>query len=538
MAIKIRSTTDIIKNIQTDIRTDSGEGIATYENSSAYDIFIKPSAELVADTDIVADFISRSRSLNELERVIRDASYQDRLRYALNYTFQGVREFISSTLDNLVSNWNESRRTAQKSKGYLRLYFKTNSNVTIPVGLLFETENGISFQNTNSFNSFTPFYDSIEGLYYIDTAIESVLTGQSGNVEAGSIIKIVSSVSDLQKIVNLERTKFGKERETDLQLINRVRESWKSRNTTVLSGFVRKLYNYPGIVDLSVVMAGDEEQVRNEKNAVDIYILSESKSQLKEDIFNSVSSRYAWERIDDEINYEIYPTSYDGTSTTSFKLLSQPIISIIDVSYSNAPDGVYTLISNSSYELFNDTSSVYSQSVRGHDYIKIQNSELPNNTWVKINYTYDRLFKDLQSLFLSYNNAIIGADLLFKRAKEISVDISVGFKLFSGYSENDVQTKVSSDLNIFFIGGIDSNGIERLPFKLGQKVDKSDILNVIIDVEGIDSVDIETYTITINGTEVLQSYTPKLNEYLGLGDIVYTQNLGGKVTPIRTLPLR
>ncbi len=206
MAIRLRSSQDIIKNIQTNIRTDSGEGIATYENSSAYDIFIKPSAELVADTDVVADFISRSRSLNELERVIRDASYQDRLRYALNYTFQEVQQFISTTLDNLVSNWNELRKTAQKSKGYLRLYFNDSSDVTLPVGLLFETSKGISFQNTNSFTSFTPFYDSIEGLYYIDTAIQSSLTGQSNNVEAGSINKIVSSTSGLVKIINLERT--------------------------------------------------------------------------------------------------------------------------------------------------------------------------------------------------------------------------------------------------------------------------------------------------------------------------------------------
>lgn len=538
MAIRLRSSQDIIKNIQTNIRTDSGEGIATYENSSAYDIFIKPSAELVVDTDVVADFISRSRSLNELERVIRDASYQDRLRYALNYTFQEVQQFISTTLDNLVSNWNELRKTAQKSKGYLRLYFNDSSDVTLPVGLLFETSKGISFQNTNSFTSFTPFYDSIEGLYYIDTAIQSSLTGQSNNVEAGSINKIVSSTSGLVKIINLERTKFGKEIETDLQLIDRVRTSWQSRNTTVLSGFVRKLYNYPGIVDLSVVMAGDEEQVRNEKNAVDIYILSETKSQLKQDIFNTLSARYSWERIDDEINYETYPTLYDSTGTSSFKLLSQPVTSIIDVSYSNAPNGTYTPITSSSYEIFNDTESSFGQSIRGHDYIKVQNNALPDNQWLKVNYNYDRLFKDLQSLFLSYDNAIIGADLLFKRANELEVDISMSVKLFSGYVDSEVQDIIESDLSILFLGGIDSNGIERLPYKLGQKIDKSDILNVILDVEGVDSVDIETYTTKINSIEFLQSYTPKLNEYLGLGEIEFTQNQGAKVTPIRTYQKR
>jgi len=534
MAIKLRSKKEIIENIQTSIRTDSGDGIATYENSSAYDIFINPSAELVIDSDVVADFISRSRSLNELERVIRDAQYQDRLRYALNYTFQEVQQYISSTLDNLVSNWNEERRTAQKAKGFIKLYFRTNSPVTLSSGLIFKTDNNVSFQTTNSFTAFTPFYDSIEGLYYVECSIEAVLSGQSGNVEAGSIINIVSSTSNLQKVVNLERTKFGKEIETDLQLIDRVRNSWKSRNTTVLSGFVRKLFNYPGVIDLSIVMAGDSEQKRNEKNAVDIYIISEENPQLKEDTFNSVSARYAWERIDDEINYEIYPTNYDSTSTSSFKLLSQPVMSISEVSYSTSPSGSYSIITSPNYEYVADTTSGFAQSVKGHDYIRINNSALPNNTWVKVSYSYDRLFKDLQSLFLSYNNAIIGADLLFKKATSIDVNISAVVKLFSGFNTGDVQSVISSDLNIFFSGGIDSNGIERLPFKLGQKVDKSDILNVIIDVEGVDSVDIDSFTITINDEEVLQTYTPKINEYLSFGTITFLSLSGGSVTPIKS----
>jgi hypothetical protein len=134
--------------------------------------------------------------------------------------------------------------------------------------------------------------------------------------------------------------------------------------------------------------------------------------------------------------------------------------------------------------------------------------------------------------------AIIGADLLFKRANELEVDISMSVKLFSGYVDSEVQDIIESDLSILFLGGIDSNGIERLPYKLGQKIDKSDILNVILDVEGVDSVDIETYTTKINSIEFLQSYTPKLNEYLGLGEIEFTQNQGAKVTPIRTYQKR
>lgn len=532
MSIKIKDKKDIISEIQRDIVTDYGTGIATYENSPAYDIFITPLSEIVSDTNIVSDFISRSRSLNELERVIRDANYQDKLRFALNYTFAEVQTFISITLDNLVSNWNEVRKVAQKSKGLIRLYFLNNTDVTIPSDLIFENKDGIQFRTTNSFTSFSLAYDDIEGLYYLESAIEATIAGQSGNVEAGSIIKIISGSSGLQKVNNLERTKFGTELETDLQLIDRVRTSWKSRNTTVLSGFIRKLFSYPGVIDVAVVMYGNDLLLRNEKNAVDVYILAEERIQYKEDIFNTVSARYAWERLDDELDYELYPTNYDANDDSYFKLLSQPVIDISSLAYALSPSGSYTNINSSDYEFVEDVSSVFSKSVRGHDYIKVSNSVLPDSSWLKVSYSYDRLYKDIQELFSTYSTAIIGADLLFKKASNIEVNINVIPKIFSGYNVQDVQDKIVSDLLIFFSGGIDSNGIERLQFKLGQKIDLSDIADVIIDVSEVDSIDLDSLLVTVDGVTVTQSYIPKLNQYLTLGDVVFSVRQNGNITPI------
>lgn len=530
--IKIKTKEEIVEKIRTDIRTDYGDGIATYENSSAYDIFINPSAELTADTDIKADFISRSRSLDELERVVRDARYQNRLAFALDYTFEQVQQYVSVTIDNLVSNWNEVRKPAQRSRGIIRIYFTNADPVTLASNLIFETRQGIQFRTTNSFNSFTPAYDSIEGLYFVESSIEAVIAGQAANVEAGTIIIMSSNISGVQKIVNRERTQFGQERETDLQLIDRVRQSWKSRNTSVIGGFIRKIINYPGVIDLSVVLPSDSDQVRNEKNAVDVYILAQSRPQIKEDIFNSVSAKYAWERLDDELNFEIYPVPFNTDDSTSFKFLSQPILNVTSISYSNLPDGSYIQLNSSEYEVVKDVTSTFAQSIRGHDRVEVQNTAFDEGSWIKIIYMYDILFRDLQALFLNYNTSVIGANILFKRAVEKNIDIEIILKLFVGYNQTAVQDKIISDLNIFFAGGIDSNGIERIGYKLGQKIDKSDVLAIILAVEGVDFVDLDTYKLRIDGEEFGQTTTPKLNEYFRLGNVTFSVKQSGTVTPI------
>ena len=76
-------------------------------------------------------------------------------------------------------------------------------------------------------------------MYYIDSAIQSVNTGSINNVEVGAINII--SYNGIQSAVNLERTKFGTDQETDLELIDRARTAWKSREISVFSGIFTKV---------------------------------------------------------------------------------------------------------------------------------------------------------------------------------------------------------------------------------------------------------------------------------------------------------
>lgn len=521
MSIPVKSTVDILTNLIADFQQDSKTGIATYKHSVWWDIFFQPLADQISDMEIIVDFVSRSRSLDELELVVRDASYQDRLRFALNLSFPDVQTLISNTIDNLISNWNEVRRPAVQARGYIRLYFNSSNPVTLSSGIHVQTLDGIQFLTTNSFTSFVPLYDSNEGLYYIDSAIKAVNAGQTGNVEIGSIKQLSGGVPDLVKIINLFRTKFGKDRESDLEVINRNRSAWSARRNSVLKGFIDRVGAYEGVLDVTVILNGNELMTRKDKNAVDVYLLAEEKVQSKEDIFNSVDARYAWERINDELNFEIYPTAYSASDEYAFKLLSQPAINISAVSYSSTPSGSFTDI-GSAYAFNQDTTGVFAYSVKGHDHVVLNAGAVPDNSWVKIEYTYDRLYKDLQTLFDNYENKIIGADLLFKKGIELPVDITIyDMKVITGYVEADVKDVVENDLRLFFEGGTDSNSVIRLFSGLGASLDTSDLLQVALNVQGVDRMNTDLFTATVNGVDIGQTTTVPLNSYMRLNSVTF-----------------
>jgi hypothetical protein len=524
MAIPVKSKAEVLLSLIKSFNQDSRTGIATHEHSVWYDNFFNPLADQTADLHIIMDFVNKSSSLDELELIVRDPAYQDRLRFALDISFSDVQTLISNTIDYKISNFNEVRKSAIASRGYVRLYFSSGSNVTLGAGIEVQTLSGIKFTTTNSFSNFTPSFDSTESLYYVDSAIQCTEAGQIGNVDTGSIKKLSFGAPNLVKVLNLQRTKFGRDRESDLEVIDRTRASLLSKRTSLLKGFVDTVSGYDGVQDVSVILQGNDLMKRREKNAVDVYLIAEEKIQTKEDKFNSVSARYAWERMDNELSFDTYPTAYSGADKYAYKLLSQPVINISGISYSTSPSGSYSSI-GSSYSFVPDTTGVWASSVRGHDHVVLDAGAIPNNVWVKINYTYDRLYKDLHTLFQNYENYLVGADILIKKGKEIPVDVTIhDAKIFSGYIESEVKDVIESDLRIFFTGGTDSNSVVRLMSKLGASLDKSDLLEVILSVAGIDRMDTDLFDVKINGVSMGATTSVPLDSYMRLNSVAFINN--------------
>lgn len=522
MSIPIKSPQDYYNSIINSISVNADNGIATYPHSSAYDIFVKPLGDALYDTNILMHFIYASRSLEELQKIVLDTNYRIKLQFALNITKTNTDLLISGAIDNLASNWNEYRKQPAKSRGFVRMYF--NSSTIPAIGqFTVKTDSDLVYITTTTFTSATvPTYDAVRNSYFIDASIEAVETGSQYNVEAGTINISDTNIANLISISNTNRTYYGRELETDLEFIDRIKNSWRSRRQSTLGGLIDAVIIYPNVEDVAVVMPKTDLSVRPEKNAVDIYIRNSPVNVQVSTIYNINSSVYAYEMTNDELSYEMYPIPY-YYDELRFKLLSCPLDSIVKVEAGTDGEVFGSLISPDDYSLVIDTTSSYAYSVKAHDCVVVQRDALTNFNYIKVTYNYDKQFYNMQNLNNKLNYAIIGADILYKKALPITVNMDVSVLQLYGYNLDDLKAVISSDVNIFFSGGTDSNGVQRLGQKLGSYIDPSDILDVILSVEGVDRVDLSTFEITIDGEVVDTRYTAPFNKYLIFGNITWIE---------------
>lgn len=518
MSIPIKSRDSIESQLLQDIVLTQPKGASFEKGSAAYDIFIRPLSGQLTDLNIIIDYVSRQRSLDELEKVVKDANYQQRLREALNYTLTELKAQIKRDINNLVGNWNIIRTPAKASRGYIRLYSESPSALTFNAGQQVGTiDDSATFVTLNGFSNVVPNYSAEVGLYYVDCPIECTLVGSAGNQTVGRIRRLKSSISGITSCNNLEKTLFGSDEESDIALISRARTSWRSRNNNVLGGLLDTVNNYPGVIDTSVIFYGNELMKRNARGAVDVYLIAENKIQTAEVVANSVSARYVYEVLNDETTFEVYPPPFSSDNLLRFKLPSQPVLEISNVAYKTTVGGSYTNINNANYQLIKDSTGVFAYSVQGNDTLEIVGNIIPDNSFVKITYTYNRLLRDLQALVDVNLSRIPGADILFKLGTELAVEVIATPYVFANYVPAEVYQVMSSDLNIFFEGGTDSNGIERPGFKLGETLDKSDLLGVLLDVEGVDRISLDNFIVRVNQQTISDQYVPLISEYLRLG---------------------
>jgi len=119
-------------------------------------------------------------------------------------------------LDRIIALRGESRYPAKKS--IVTLTFTGTVGVTLPSSVICETESGEKFITTES----KVFVTST-----VDVIARAIKTGVNGNVPAGSITKIVTTVSGVDSVTNAIAALGGRAIETDAEVRARMKLPFK-----------------------------------------------------------------------------------------------------------------------------------------------------------------------------------------------------------------------------------------------------------------------------------------------------------------------
>ncbi len=527
MSIPIKTRDEILRELRSSIE-GLGTNLNLADHSVPYDISLFPASVLGEELWLLADFVSRVRSTVDIIAMIGDTDYKLKLMALFQYDrIDQVEDLISDLLDALVGNWNVTRNVARKARVPVRFYSSSNSVVTVVHGARVSTrgQNQVVFKVLGGVTNGTPTYDSDRNLYYIELMCEAEIAGVNGNVGAGTISVKVDNISGVVQVRNPIASFNGSDAESDLDLATRAPTAWSAWSLDTVGGIEAFFKGQPSVDDAYVAKPGNPLVGRNPRGApVDIFVSQDSDSVVNTDVFISsrsmpvVGNEQALLQDLFAQNNSLSTTAalYTFPPTTSATIVYypniQPVLSVLSVSG--------TTSGNITFTIHLDTTHGFSGSTRSRTYIEMT---IPGGATISetisIQYTYDASMVALQNTIDMPENNLISQDLLVRAGKEVSVNITGETVVFQGYTASGVQATIVSNLTKLLGSGKASTGKIYSRYRLGQRVDYSDLLAVALAVEGVDRID--TWIVEIHGTSFTSTYLFINSEYARIGTVTW-----------------
>lgn len=275
-----KSLSEIMQNIINNINETVPEA-DTKEGTFLRNVFINPTSDQLA------------------------AMYGDMFNMKMG---QSVITAIGDDLDFLAANYFVVRKEAATSSGKLRFYIsnsnKSQSEITdsdipasirIPIGTLASTTasygvDAVQFETTQvvyyEFEDIKKLpIDSETGFRYLEAPAVASAAGEIGNVAAGTIVNLQSSIQGIFAVKNPFSFVGGQDMEDDASLTERIRLAVTGNNIGTKDGYLRYALDQNNVVDAKVVGAGDDIMFRDggyidddgeyqygEGGCVDIYV--------------------------------------------------------------------------------------------------------------------------------------------------------------------------------------------------------------------------------------------------------------------------
>ncbi len=368
--------------------------------------------------------------------------------------YQNVYEVSGDRLELLASNWGIKRASATPSSGIVRLYRSSKPlvDISIPAGTIVYSSS-LSFRIIESVVfSTSPLLETsndspYKGFYYVECHVVCDTPGTIGNIGVGEINKC--SLTSIDHADNPSAFNNGKDEQSDESLREYIVSS-ASGGVGTEGGYRSLILKNYNVKDVQVISYNNSDAFLNKVNGTgNIFIYSNN---------NMVKTEF---RVGERVIY--------------FSRL--PILEV----YSVKKNGV--LLSASDYVVSIDRVSMYRGSYRELSNVSISNTiPISSTDNIEVSYLYNEDVGNMQSFIDLPDNKIVGSEIYVKMA--LPIRIKIGFKMFilPGYDYATLRDSVISRIN---------NYISNL--KLGATIQKSDIVNVIYDINGVDSVDLDSF---------------------------------------------
>ena len=382
---------------------------------------------------------------------------------------QGVSQPAVADTDGIVGvafNWNLPQRGAFAATGIETFQKSAQPTTTIQIGNSDGSGGivvGTGRQATGTVVSFsttetvymTPqtALNLVTGFYEVDAPIACQALGPLGDVDAGTITVLQSSVAGIDAVTNKISTTGGRPTEDNPTLARRVIAKTRGLQPGIANGLITLALEQPATVDAIVAGPNDPEFVRHGVNgAVDLIVLgSQITSAVQTDTYTFNQSG---------VDLANLPATAIASVVATVGLTTTALTPGVDYAFAQDLTGSNALSSKSS------------------DSLSWLNGAHPTvGTPVTIAYQYDASIPAIQSLIDADTGHFITAAPLAKRATQVLINVGLTVRQVAGFNPQVVVTNVVGALSTY----INNLG-------LGVSVQQSDLVYILKSVTGVASV--------------------------------------------------
>ena len=446
------------------------------------DTVILPLAIVREILDKTKDFVHSIYSLEGIVSLLEDDARLEDVAMALGMTTSEVRNTLRNVLDNIASDYGLTRLTATAASGVVyyipmnpgegtgTFTVDVNERVKSIFGLYYAPETTVVFDIQNE-SDWSKYYIPELDTYGFPVTVRCEQSGSIGNIGPFQIDYDFGYYlsKNFDRAVNLTPILGGTDEETDQQLVERIKSKWKGVNLSTTSGLKQLLTQY-GIEDVYIAGPGDLFMERAITGAADIYIHDFQILTVQIDVPISEDLRGKTVRVREVPAFKNYmyvrDIVFEGTSIIAER----------------------------------DTSSLWKWSDRSNDTVTLPDLETATFT-----ITYNATISEVRRILDLEENKILGLDVMVREAWPVDFSVICSLTYLPGYSTTLVQQDVKTTL---------ANYIGSLP--LGSKVAVSDLINVIEDVSGVDTVSL--LQLKVGGT-IVDTVQTTAREYLNLTEV-------------------
>lgn len=303
-----------------------------------------------------------------------------------------------------------------------------------------DTTTAIGYSTTNT-TPVTAAYNPDTGRYEARIPVVCSSSGTIGNVGANTIVVISFSAQGVS-VTNETSITNGTDRETNTELLNRIKLFYSGNVLGTLDGYTR-VFSQNDEVAQAYVVGPNSQYAERGAGAIDIYIDGEITESFSQEV----------------------PAASPGE--VEVLLNKTPALSITNISGYSSTD----------YELVKDETTAYRFSVNAKD--KLRWLITPPTTSYTIEGTYNKLISDLQEQEIADETHILTNDVLFKAVTAELINIEFTVYKLAGYSASVIESSLKTAIDNYIATA-----------KVGKNIRQSDIVAIIESVEGVDYVTI------------------------------------------------